>query len=117
MLGQDDVVNQDTGYYALIESDPRLAVVGLRIDIEKRLRRIGADIPEAQKNSSIFRLMNVLEKENYLKQEETSALKDILNSLNSAAHGAEISRDTAQWVLEIGSRLLKSLDKRFPESQ
>ena len=52
-----------------------------------------------------------------LTNEERSILEEMVNLLNAAVHGAEVDSRAATWAIEVGPRLLTSLDERVSEAQ
>ena len=42
---------------------------------------------------------------------EASGLMDLIRLGNNAAHGADVSPDAANWVLDVGPSILDSLDR------
>jgi len=94
----------------IVETDANLALVALRIEIEKRLRgfatRLGVN--ESASLTSIFRKI-YLRKE--LPEELSSALEEIIQAGNRAAHGASVEPRVQQWALESGPRILAALDR------
>ena len=102
----------DPIYIALVREDPTLALAGLRIDIERRLRRIAERYPDIHV-ANIRQLLEELSKRNVITQDEAYALSDILISLNSAVHGEPISRIQAESVLDVGWQLIQSLDRKY----
>jgi len=99
-------------YAVLLEAYPRLAVLDLRIDIEKRLRELANRNGISDKKASATTLTRELAKRGVLTDPESVALLGILASLNSVVHGADISKANAEQVLEVGKRLIDSLDER-----
>ena len=101
----------DPVYAQVLESDPNLALAGLRIDIEQRLRSLalaaGIDSPSLGLNS----LLRDLTRREVLTSRQVRALEDILRSLNGAVHGEQITIADAQSVMKIGRDLVTSLDK------
>ncbi len=95
----------------LVGSDPNLALASLRIEIEKVLKNAVEEIlkPESTKkflsNSAAIKL---LQKNNIIFPEHSEALRSIINMCNKAVHGAEISRNSAEEVIEITERLNNS---------
>src|SRR6266487_1327283 len=71
-------------------ADPNLAIVGVRIEIEKRLRNLAQarDIPADQ---SAFRLARALYSRGVLTEDEFAGLRQLIDAGNRAAHGAEVS--------------------------
>jgi len=94
----------------IVETDANLALVALRIEIEKRLRLLAARLGmnESASLTSLFRKI-YLRKE--LPEELFSALEDIIESGNRAAHGASVEPRVQQWALESGPRILAGLDR------
>jgi hypothetical protein len=94
----------------IVETDANLALVALRIEIEKRLRafatRLGVN--ESASLASMFRQI-YLRKE--LPKELFSALEEIIQSGNRAAHGASVEPRVQKWALESGPRILAELDR------
>ena len=100
-------------FQIVAEDDPNLALAGLRIEIEKRLRQLAqsANIPIYR--SSVSKLMRLLYQKGVLSKEAYSVLADMIGLLNEAVHGAEVDRRALNWAMEIGPRILKSLDERI----
>jgi len=97
-------------YQIVAESDPNLALAGLRIEIEKRLRAIAISHGLYQPKQSIGKLMRTLQQNEAINYQESNALSDIIYLLNDAAHGAEIDPKAFEIAMEIGPKILKSLD-------
>jgi len=95
-----------------VDEDPNLALAGLRIEIEKRLKRLAESRGVPVRRGGVGSLLRSLERAEVLKAEERSVLKDMIGTLNEAVHGAEVDSRAAEWALEIGPRLLASLDAR-----
>ena len=64
---------------------------------------------------NIFKLLKVLTNEKVLTHEERAILADMINLLNAAVHGANVDARSADWAIDIGPRLLTSLDERVKE--
>ncbi len=106
-------------FQTIAKQDANLALAGLRIEIEKRLMRLAiANNLNAQKNRpmGIGQLLGVLTKEKILTDEERAILADMINLLNSAVHGAKVDSRSANWAIDIGPRLLTSLDERVDKT-
>lgn len=93
--------------------DPNLALAGLRIEIEKRLKRLADKNDIGTRMQSIGSLLNSLSQRNLLSQQERSIIADMVGLLNQAVHGAKVDRQATQWAMDFGSKLLKSLDERI----
>jgi hypothetical protein len=100
-------------YSALFDAYPKLAVIGLRVDIEKRLRELADRNGIKDQKASATALTRQLTKLGILTNPESAALLGILASLNPVVHGAEIDRANAEQVLAVGNRLIDSLDERL----
>ena len=115
LLAPITAVDVETEYpfQIVAENDPNLALAGLRIEIEKRLRRLAqsADIPISR--SSVGKLMRLLYEKQILSPNEYSVLADMIGLLNEAVHGAEVDRRALDWAMEVGPRILKALDQRI----
>lgn len=107
--------NREYSFQVVASQDANLALAGLRIEIEKRLRSLadGAGIKGGDRG--IRGLLRSLSDREVLSQEERSVLLDMIGLLNSAAHGAAADQQHAQWALDVGPRLLATLDKKTGE--
>jgi len=105
-----DTSLKERSFVALAEEDPNLALAGLRIEIEKRLRAIAARRGIENERMGIGQLLSALSSAGALSNEQRSVLSDLTGTLNMAVHGAEVNRRSADWAIDVGSRLLASLD-------
>jgi hypothetical protein len=94
----------------ITEKDPKLALAGLRIEIEKRLVEIAESNSIPVRDAGIRNLLRILSERGVLSQQQRIVLNDITSHLNAAVHGGEIDNRAAEWVLDVGTRLLKTLD-------
>lgn len=115
LLAEPDNVRNDVEYsfQVIADTDPNLALAGLRIEIEQRLVRLAEQKGIGTTNQGIGRLMNELTKHDALTGEERSILSDLLGLLNAAVHGENRNVLAAHWALDVGPRLLESLDSRL----
>ena len=98
----------------IVQGDPKLALVSLRIELEKTLRAI------AEKNNVQFyrcglgKLASILHNDKLINSDEYALLRDLIPPLNSAAHGDidKYSFDSIIWTLEVGVGLLNSMKTR-----
>ena len=105
-------------FQSISDQDPNLALAGLRIEIEKRLSLLAKSYGiSSNRPMGIGQLLRALEKEEVLTREERSILDDMVNTLNAAVHGASVDSRTAAWAIDVGPRLLTSLDERVSEAQ
>jgi hypothetical protein len=105
-------------FQSIANRDPNLALAGLRIEIEKRLSQL-AEIHglNSRRPMGVGQALRALAQAEVLTNEERSILSDMVNMLNSAVHGAEVDSRAAAWAIDIGPRLLTSLDERVVGAQ
>jgi hypothetical protein len=104
---------EDPLYLGLVDKDPNLALAGLRIDIERRLRTLGRSLGSNDPRENLRQVVNMIGSRGLFTQVQTDAMNGILKSLNIAVHGGKIPRDDAEEIMEKGIRLLDSIDKRI----
>ena len=106
LLSTESEKGYEHSFQLVSEEDPALALAGLRIEIEKRLREIAkmSDIPGDKKGAG--QLLKKLTKKRILTNEERSALGDLINLLNRAVHGGELNEKAAEKAIETGPRIL-----------
>jgi hypothetical protein len=92
------------------EHDPNLALVGLRIEVEKRLAQMAkaAGIHVTRRSASW--LLRELQARSVLPAEIASGLNELIALGNRAAHGADVSADAAAWVLKMAPDMLAVLE-------
>lgn len=95
--------------------DPNLALAGLRIELESKLKEIAEARSIEVTRKGIRPLIHQLKHSSVLNQREVSALEDLLPLLNGAAHGAETDPRAADWAMDVGPRLLATLDEKIGE--
>jgi len=105
-------------FQSIATRDPNLALAGLRIEIEKRLSSL-VEIHGlgSRRPMSVGQALRALAQAEVLTNEERSILADMVNMLNSAVHGAVVDSRAAAWAIDVGPRLLASLDERVSEAQ
>lgn len=105
-------------FQSIANRDPVLALAGLRIEIEKRLVLLteAHNLNVDRRPLGVGQLLRLLAQAEVLTNEERSILADMVNLLNSAVHGAEVDPRAAAWAIDVGPRLLTSLDERVNEA-
>lgn len=115
VLDSQDIrpTKSDTEPLEFIPEDPNLALVALRIELEKRLRSMYSTKNEksAARSQSIYSIVSHLVSEDLLDRELGEAIRDMLPSMNRAAHGEEVPESIRSWVVANGPRLLAALDQ------
>lgn len=92
--------------------DPNLALAGLRIELERRLRKIAEQNGISARQRGVGLLMRDLQARNLLTREQSSILADLMPSLNAAVHGAQVDPRASAWASEVGPQLLAGLEMR-----
>lgn len=103
-------------YLQIAERDPNLALVGLRIEIEKRLRQLATHHKLPQSHSMI-RLFEELRRRGILNDPSVSGLSELVMAGNQAAHGARVEAQAASWAIDYGPQVLAVLDAKLGESE
>jgi len=118
LLSDEPVVNKEAYSFQLAAMhDPILALAGLRIEIEKRLSQlVNKYANKKQQKLSVGKALRVLEEIEVLQPYESSTLADMTSLLNAAVHGDEVDPRAAAWAIDVGPRLLRSLDERMTSS-
>ena len=90
--------------------DPNLALVGVRIEIEKRVNLL-CQMNNIDANRPLRYKLQHLQRQKVIPAEVASGLNDLVSMGNKAAHGAEVSPDAASWVLDVGPEIISILDE------
>lgn len=94
------------------KTDMNLALAGLRIEIEKKLREIAEKKNISTEMQGIGRLIGILYEKKLIEFEEKSLISDMIGMLNGAVHGKNIDEESFDWAMDYGVRILLSLEKR-----
>ncbi|MBL0032857.1 MAG: hypothetical protein IPP27_12045 [Bacteroidetes bacterium] len=95
---ESDNVNREVNdeqiypFAEIAEQNPELALVSLRIEIEKRLRALSKKYNVEVRSLSMKSLINALANEKLLTYDESTAMNDMIVTLNQAAHGIEYDK-------------------------
>ena len=89
---------------------PILQLANLRIEIEKRLRKL-AKMKNIEINRPISQIINNLFGVRALSRGDLEVLRQLFMILNAAIHGEEIAGPVSAWALDEGPRLLAGLDR------
>lgn len=99
-------------YLEICDQDPNLALVGLRIEIEKRMREL-AEKHQIRSQQSLMRLFNDLRRHGVLNDASMSGLQELVMAGNQAAHGATVEPRVAEWAFSYGPSVLSALDEEL----
>jgi hypothetical protein len=96
---------------AVASSNPSLALVGLRIEIEKRLVAIAERSDLAIQQRPGGSVLRALTQKEILKGDVAAGLSELIALGNRAAHGASVEPSAAEWALSAAPAVLAVLDK------
>lgn len=99
-------------YLEVAETDSNLALVGLRIEIEKRLRAL-AEKYQVKDNRSVMRVFDELRRQGVFNESSLSGLQELVMAGNQAAHGARVEANVANWAFDYGPKILATLDAKL----
>ncbi len=103
-------------FQQVAESDPNLALAGLRIEIEKRLASLAEKHGIERRGRGLGQLLRALAQKQALSPEASATLADMTGLLNSAVHGASVDSRATDWAISVGPRVLKALDNLANEA-
>jgi hypothetical protein len=92
--------------------DPNLALAGLRIEIEHKLREVAGKSNISFDGGAIQRLVNQMVNERIFNKSEGQVINELLTLLNQATHGAKVDPLAIEWVNTVGPKILYALDHR-----
>lgn len=117
LISEKDTQEAETApsYMDVADSDPNLALAGLRIEIERQLNRIAEPFRRRRRIYGVRRMMELLRTEEVLTKQQIAILSDLIGLLNSAVHGADVDPASAAWALAVGPKLVRSLQEIEPE--
>lgn len=93
----------------IVGNDPNLALVSLRIEIEKRLRNLALQL-DIKDQLPLTRLFSELHRKGLLSESVFGALQEVVRAGNKAAHGAKVEPSVIDWSLNTGPEILAVLD-------
>jgi len=115
MAAPEAAKSERPAYAYVADRDPNLALVGLRIEIEKRIRALGEKLG-LRGDPSITRLFVQLRDKGVLQDASLSGLQELIRAGNEAAHGATVEPSVASWALDYGPQVLAILDAKVKEA-
>lgn len=90
--------------------DPNLALVGIRIEIEKKLNEIYEKGLGQEKRKSLGSAIKELQDKGLLSKDLGAGLRDLITLGNCAAHGSTVSQEAAEYAVEHAPVILNILD-------
>lgn len=94
----------------LSETQPNLALVGFRIALEKRIVKLAESFNVPTEHRGLQRIVSELENKDVISKPSAAGLFELIALGNQAAHGAQVSREAADWVLDVGPSILLQLE-------
>lgn len=95
--------------------DPTLAMAGLRIEIEGRVRTMAELMGLPFGQPSYMGLVENLSGVGTISGGQRAVLKDLHRVLSRAIHGAQVPPETVAWAISTGPQILDALDTRIRE--
>jgi hypothetical protein len=105
-------VSEEPLYLSIVDQDPNLALVGLRIEIEKRLRTL-SQLSGEPAQSSLAQITGMLAAKGVLEPQAAIGLRDLIALGNQAAHGRTVSTDVALSAADYAPGVLRALDNKI----
>lgn len=100
----------------VFSSDPNLALVGFRIEIEKRVSEL-AELAGVESSRGLQSTIRTLAASEVVPSAAAAGLIELVALGNRAAHGVEVTREAAEWVLDVGPSILVELDKLISSAE
>jgi hypothetical protein len=100
-------------FQTIFDQDPNLAVAGLRIELERRLRELGKIAGINVSRTAIPHLVRALGENGTLDRSEISVIADLLPTLNQAVHAHDLDTRAFDWAMDVGPQLLAGLDAKI----
>ena len=101
-------------YLDLLPENPALALAELRIEIEKKVRRL-AELRGLPRETSINRVFRQIAAHKVLEPAIIIGLLDLVDAANRAIHGAEVEKSVTDWVYSNAGKYVYFLDRKLNE--
>jgi len=109
-IDENELKRQKQLEYSVIEN-PNLALVFVRIEIEKRIRELAQLHLKTERIYSLKRAVHELVKKQILSPSISGSLLELIDLGNEAAHGEEVSYDVIDWAIDYAPKILSILDQ------
>ncbi len=115
--GAEEVKEKEAldSFYDILEQDANLGLVALRINIEKKLRKLARKY-KIEEHRSLDRILNDLVKKGILESSTVHGLKNLIAVGNRAVHGAKVEYDVANWAANESGKFLYFLDRKIDQA-
>jgi len=101
---------REFAFQQMVETDQVLALAGIRIELEKRIRSLALKNGISAERRPISVLLNDLTNRGVLDDRLTFTLRGMANFASHAIHGDRIEPDATELVFSLAPRVLKTLD-------
>lgn len=101
----------------IASTNPNLAFVGFRIEVEKKLLAMAEQAGLQVQRRPLGRIVRDLQEREILPVAVASGLSDLIALGNIAAHGADVAPEAVNWLLDVGPSLLGALDDALNSMQ
>jgi hypothetical protein len=101
----------------ITQHDPNLALIELRLAIERRLRAIASAQGLTPAGPGIGNLLRLPTLRSAITHDQYDVLDDLVSLGNKAAHGARLPPGAQAWAMEVGPPILRSLDQRLTHTE
>lgn len=113
-LDQSDVVvaQEDAEVFTnYVSDDPNLSIALMRVEIERKLRRLSKFLPPDEKRNSrsLTTLTKSLKEAGIISDEASSLISDLAPVMNEAVHGITLQEDASDFAKEYGPKVLALL--------
>ena len=106
--------NRSPTLLEVAQLDANLALVYLRVEIEKRLRMLAENV-QLNQNAPLAQLFQKLQRMEVINHPLLSSLQEVVMAGNKAAHGATVEPDLAGWAMEHGPQIIDILHQVLEE--
>ena len=93
------------------KADPNLALVGFRIELEKRISTVYEKILKKNRDITLMQMVSELQNKKIIHAELAAGMKNLVQLGNKAAHGYVVSSEAADLMLYYGPKIFAELNK------
>jgi len=106
--------NSEKSYSKVREEDPNLALAGLRIEIEKRVRALASQ-NGIDESLPLALLLQELRHNRIIDNQFYDGTSELIKAGNKAVHGAKVESKVADWAFDKGPYILDALDQKLSD--
>lgn len=102
--------------YMLAETDYAAALLKLRMEIEKTLRKIAATEGISSNRRTAIALFHELEERDTFEKTVSNSIRDVLELSNRVVHGGTVREEDANDIINLGIEILNYLNSYYYET-